>query len=320
MSKPDFHHIRVDHAVADLHRGAVIALGNFDGVHRGHQAVIAQAAEIAKSTNAPLALASFDPHPIRFFRPDAPPFRLMSARMRQRILPEYSVNRFFEIPFTAELKALDDEQFVENILHNKIGASHVLVGEDFRFGANRCGDFESLTKLCAERGIGVTGIKPVGLHKFYGKYGSTQIREALQRGDVFHAAHMLGRPFIVDGEVTKGAQRGRTIGFPTANVGFAKLIRPLFGVYAVEVRIDGEDIWRPGVANTGSRPTVGGTEERVEVHIFDFDQDIYGKTVDVAFRTFIREEKKFDSFEELAAQIKKDADGARCVFGLPLAG
>lgn len=299
-----------------LARGAVIALGNFDGLHRGHRAVIARAKTIADKTGAPLGVASFDPHPIRFFRPDAPPFRLMSPALRAQILPELGVSRFYHIPFNAALKALDDAEFVNQILFEKMGISHVLVGEEFRFGKDRCGDVESLTKLCKKHGIGVTPLKAVGLHKFYGKYGSTQIREAIRAGDVFHAAHMLGRPYIVDGEVTKGAQRGRTIGFPTANIGFANLTRPLFGVYAVEVKIDGEDNWHPGVANTGSRPTVGGTEERVEVHIFDFNRDIYGKNVQVAFRSFIRPEQKFDSFEVLAAQIKKDANGARAVFGL----
>lgn len=297
-------------------KGAVIALGNFDGLHRGHQAVIGQAKKIADNMGAPLGIGLFRPHPRLFFKPDSPPFRLMSADVRAAIMPALGVDRLYEIPFDVDLRDMDDVEFVEKVLHQGLGIKHVVVGDDFGFGKNRCGDVESLTRLCAERNIEVTPMKPVGLHKIYGKYGSTEIREALSQGDVFHAAHMLSRPWIVDGIVAKGEQRGRTIGFPTANLDFGTLIRPKFGVYSVELKIDGEDIWRPGVANTGNRPTVGGEDARLEVHIFDFDQDIYGQRVEVAFRSFIRDEKKFESFEALKEQIKKDADGARAVFGI----
>ncbi|WP_017931203.1 bifunctional riboflavin kinase/FAD synthetase [Robiginitomaculum antarcticum] len=296
-------------------QAAVIALGNFDGLHRGHQAVIAMAKDIALERGLPLAIGVFTPHPRRFFAPDSPPFRLMSGRRRAHILPQLGVDRLYEINFNADLKNMSDEEFVETVLHKGLGAAHILVGDDFRFGRDRVGDFDSLRAHCAARGIDVSGCEPVGLHKFYGKYGSTEIREALKNGDVFHAAHMLSRPWTVDGIVSTGAKRGRTIGFPTANVGFADLMRPKFGVYAVELRIDGEDIWRPAVANTGTRPTVDGTEARLEAHIFDFDRDIYGQMVDVRFRSFIRSEQKFDSFDVLAAQIKKDARGARAVLG-----
>ena len=296
-------------------KGAVIALGNFDGVHRGHQAVIARAKSIADDLGAPLGLGLFRPHPFRWFKPDAAPFRLMSARTRARTLPQYGVDFLYEIPFDDSLKNMDDAQFVSEVLHDGLGIRHVVVGEDFKFGKGRCGDIESLTRLCADKGIGVTGLSPIGLHKFYGKYGSTQVREALQAGDVFHAAHMLSRPWSVDGIVSKGAQRGRTIGFPTANIAFGELVRPKFGVYAVQVQIEGDDTLYNGVANTGSRPTVGGDEERVEVNIFDFNQDIYGKMIDVHFRSFIRAEEKFESFDALKAQIAKDALGARAVLG-----
>lgn len=296
-------------------QGAVIALGNFDGLHRGHQAVIAMAKGIARERNLPLGIGVFTPHPKRFFTPDIAPFRLMSARRRAHILPQLGVDRLYEINFDAALKNMSDEDFVDAVLHKGLGAKHVLVGDDFRFGRDRVGDLSSLRAHSDARGIEVSGCAPVGLHKFYGKYGSTEIREALKNGDVFHAAHMLSRPWTVDGIVTQGAQRGRTIGFATANVGFADLIRPKFGVYAVELRIDGEKLWRPAIANTGTRPTVDGSEARVEAHIFDFDRDIYGQMVDIRFRSFIRDEKKFDSFEELATQIAKDARGARAVLG-----
>ncbi|MEP3654060.1 MAG: bifunctional riboflavin kinase/FAD synthetase [Litorimonas sp.] len=297
-------------------KGAVIALGNFDGLHRGHQAVIERARSIANDIGAPLGIGLFRPHPYRFFKPDAAPFRLMSARIRQQVMEELGVEFLYEIPFDEALRDMDDTEFVELVLHQGLGIRHVIVGEDYGFGKNRCGNVESLTRLCGERGIGVTAISPVGLHKLYGKYGSTEIRKALQNGDVFHAQHMLSRPWRVDGIVQKGQQRGRTINFPTANLEFADLVRPKFGVYVVEVRLEGEEVWRPAVANTGSRPTVDGEEARLEVHLLDFDRDLYGQLIDVRFRSFIRAEKKFESFDALKDQIMQDADGARAILGV----
>ncbi|GLQ21554.1 bifunctional riboflavin kinase/FAD synthetase [Algimonas porphyrae] len=298
-------------------RGAVIALGNFDGLHRGHQAVIAQLRKIAADHDAPAAIGLFRPHPYRFFKPDAPPFRLMSAGLREGILAELGIDLLFELPFDDRLRDMDDEDFVDTVLHQGLGVRHVVVGEDYGFGRNRCGDVQSLKRLGAERNIGVTTIAPVGLHDRYGKYGSTEIRKALQQGDVFHAQHMLSRPWMVDGIVSEGQKRGRTIGFPTANLDFGDLVRPKFGVYAVECHIAGESEWRPAVANTGTRPTVDGEEARLEVHIFDFDRDIYGQRLMVRFRSFIRDEQKFDSFEDLKQQIVRDANGARAIFGMP---
>lgn len=302
--------------LSDDDKGAVIALGNFDGLHRGHQAVIAQAKALAKSRAAPLGIGLFRPHPFRFFKPDAAPFRLMSPDIRAQVMAELGVDFLYEIPFDDNLRDMDDVQFVEQVLHQGLGIAHVIVGQDYGFGKNRCGNVESLKRLCAQRGIGMTALGLVGLHEFYGKYGSTEIRKSLQQGDVFHAAHMLSRPWIVDGVVQHGQQRGRTINFPTANLDFGDLVRPKFGVYCVEVRLQGEEIWRPAVANTGSRPTVDGDAARLEVHILDFDRDIYGQHIAVRFRSFIRPEQKFESFDALRAQIEKDAASARCVFGL----
>ena len=296
-------------------KGAVIALGNFDGLHRGHQAVISQARSLADDLGAPLGIGLFRPHPYRFFKPDAPPFRLMSAEIRERIMPSLGVDFLYEIPFNDDLREMDDTQFVETVLHQGLGIVHVVVGKDYGFGKNRCGTVESLTRLCAERGIGINTLELVGLHRFYGKYGSTDIRKALEQGDVFHAAHMLSRPWCVGGLVQKGEQRGRTINFPTANLDFADLIRPKFGVYAVEVRL-ADGTHKYGVANTGNRPTVGGEQARLEVHIFDFDADIYGQYLEVDFRCFIRAEQKFENFEALKEQIAKDALSARAIFSL----
>lgn len=312
---------RIDHykGLAASERGAVIALGNFDGLHRGHQVVIETAAAVAKGKNIPLAVACFRPHPSRFFRPDTPPFRLMSSRMRAILLGEMGVKYLYEIPFDKALTEMDDEVFVETVLHQGLGVKHVVVGEDFKFGKARCGNFESLKKLCAARGIGVSGISPISLHQSYGKYGSTEIREALRDGDVFFAAHMLSRPWIVDGEVVRGDQLGRTLGFPTANLYFRDRIRPKAGIYAAECRLDGGangEQWRQGVAYVGSRPTVDGTDHRLEMHIFDFDADIYGRILDVAFRSFIRDDVKFDGLDEMVVQMQKDKDGARAIFGM----
>ncbi len=297
-------------------QGAVIALGNFDGIHRGHQAVINVAKTVAQKAGKPLGLAMFNPHPRRYFKPDEADFLLMSRKVRGEVISAMGVEKCYEIPFDDALRNMDDVEFVEEVLHKGLGISHVVVGDDFGYGKKRCGNIETLQTHCADRGIGVTPVQPVGLHKLYGKYGSTEIRDALKNGNVFHAAHMLSRPWQVDGVVSLGAQRGRTIGFPTANIPFGDFIRPKHGVYCVEVRLEDEDKWRPAVANTGTRPTVGGEEARIEAHIFDFDQDIYGQHVDVRFRSFIREEMKFDSFDILKTQIAKDAAGARAVFSL----
>ena len=297
-------------------KGAVIALGNFDGLHRGHQAVVKAAQDIATSEKTTMGIGLFRPHPYRFFKPEAPAFRLMSPQIRAEIMADLGVECLYEIPFTTELRDMDDTEFVERVLHKGLGIKHVVVGEDYGFGKNRCGNIESLKRLCAERQIGVTAMAPVGLHQLYGKYGSTEIRKALQAGDVFHAQHMLSRPWIVDGVVAHGQKRGRTINFPTANLDFGDLVRPKYGVYCVEVRLEGETQWRPAVANTGRRPTVEGDEARLEVHILDFTQDIYDTHIAVRFRSFIRDEQKFDSFEQLKEQIEKDALGARAIFGL----
>lgn len=302
--------------LSEADKGAVIALGNFDGLHRGHQAVIAEAKTIAERLGAPLGIGLFRPHPYRYFKPDAPAFRLMSAEVRAEIMPSLGVERLYEIPFDDDLREMDDTEFVERVLHRGLGIKHVVVGEDYGFGKNRCGNVESLTRLCKERGIGVTPMKPVGLHKLYGKYGSTEIRKALQQGDVFHAAHMLSRPWIVDGVVQKGQQLGRTLGFPTANIPLGDLVVPKLGIYCVETRLEGEEEWRPSIASLGTRPTVGGEGILLETFIFDFDQDIYGQHIQVRFRSFIRGEEKFDDLEALTAQMKDDEAGARALFGL----
>lgn len=285
-------------------------------MHRGHQVVIAKAKSIADELNALLGIGLFRPHPYNYFKPAAPPFRLMSAELRAEIMPSLGVQRLYEIPFDNALREMNDVEFVDRVLHQGLGIRHVVVGEDYGFGKDRCGDVQSLTRLCGVRDIGVTSLKPVGLHKLYGKYGSTEIRKALKQGDVFHAAHMLSRPWIVDGVVQQGEQLGRKLGFPTANLALGDLVVPKLGIYCVETKLPDENIWRPSIASLGTRPTVDGEGVLLETFIFDFNQDIYGQHIQVRFRSFIRGEEKFDSLDALTAQMKKDEAGARSLFGL----
>jgi len=297
-------------------KNAVIALGNFDGLHRGHQVVISKALEIANTCNLKMGIGLFRPHPIKYFKPEIPPFRLMSPKVRAEIMMNLGVSRLYEIPFDPCLRDMNDAQFIKSVLHEGLGAKHIVVGQDYKFGKNRCGNVESMKKYCALHNIGVTIMDTLGLHKIYGKYGSTNIRNAIKTGDVFHAAHMLSRPWIVDGIVKMGRQLGRTIKFPTANLEFGDLIRPKLGVYCVEVKLPYSKSWLPAIANAGKRPTVGGELTLLEVHIFNFDGDIYNQEIKVRFRSFIRPEQKFASLNDLREQIQKDCIGAKLLFNI----
>ena len=297
-------------------KNAVIALGNFDGLHRGHQVVISKAIEIANIHDLKMGIGLFRPHPIRYFKPDITPFRLMSPKIRAEIMRNLNVSRLYEIPFDEYLRDMSDAEFVKSVLHEGLGVRHVVVGKDYKFGKNRCGNVESMKQNCALYNIGVTVMDTLGLHKIYGKYGSTNIRDAIKTGDVFHAAHMLSRPWIVDGIVKMGRQLGRTINFPTANLEFGDLVRPKLGVYCVEAKLSGSNSWLPSIANAGKRPTVGGDSTLLEVHIFNFNGDLYDQDLQVRFRSFIRPEKKFASFDDLKEQIQKDCIGAKSLFNI----
>lgn len=289
-------------------RGAAIALGNFDGVHLGHQAVIASARAVAEATGVVLGAAVFAPHPRRFFQPDAPPFRLQNTRQRARALGELGVQEVFEIGFDAALASADDRTFAERVLSGVLGVSHVSIGADFRFGRGRMGDAARLRALGAEFGFSVEAVAPVGGAK---KISSTRVREAIARGDMSAAAAMLGRPWAIEGEVLKGFARGRDFGFPTANLSLGEYVRPRLGVYAVRVDL-GEGVLLPGVASVGVNPTVGALPEPVlEAHLFDFSGDLYGKIIEVEMAAFLREEARFDSIDALKAQMKQDAINAR---------
>jgi riboflavin kinase / FMN adenylyltransferase len=287
--------------------GAAVALGNFDGVHRGHQAVVAAAA----AHGLPLAAAVFEPHPRRFLQPDAPPFRLQTPGQRARALGAQGVGVLHVLAFDATMVARSDEAFVRDILSQRLGAAHVAVGFDFRFGRDRVGDARRLETLGAQYGFDVEIVDAVDDARHVGKVSSSEIRAAIQAGDVARAADLLGRPWAIEGAVIDGMKRARGIGFPTANVALGDYVRPLFGVYATRTDL-GDGVWRGGVSNIGVKPTVGGVPEPLlETHIFDYSGDLYGRTVETQLIAFLRTEQKFESFDALTAQIARDADTAR---------
>ena len=290
-------------------RGAAIALGNFDGVHLGHQAVIASACKAAEARGAPLAAAVFDPHPRRYFQPDAPPFRLQSQGQRARALAEHGVVEVFEIEFDKALATSSDRDFAHRVLKDCLGAAHVSVGENFRFGRGRMGDAETLARLGKEFDFTVESV-PAVTDKG-APVSSTTIRNAIAAGEMKAAAHLLTRPWAVEGEVRRGFARGRDFGFPTANLSLADYARPRLGIYAVHVDL-GDGHWMPGVASVGVNPTVGALPDPVlEVHLMDFSGDLYDQTIQVLMQAFLRDEAKFDGVETLKTQMRQDVIDAR---------
>lgn len=290
-------------------RGAAVAIGAFDGVHRGHQAVIAEARKAADRLGVPLAVVSFAPHPRRWFQPDAAPFRLMSAGQMARALAPLGVDRLYLVPFDATMAALTDEAFAREVLCDGLGIAHAAVGFDFTYGKGRTGSAEGLRRQGEALGFGVTVVGRIddgdGL-----KLSSSGVREALKAGDMPRAAAILGRPFAIEGEVIHGDKRGRTIGVPTANVSMAGYMRPAYGVYATRTRLpDGRVI--DGVANLGVRPMFEIDQPLLEVWLFDFDGDLYGQTVETELVALLRGEMAFDGLDALKVQINADAAAAR---------
>ena len=293
--------------LAEQTRGAVVALGNFDGVHKGHAHLLRTAH--GAQPGARLAVLTFEPHPREFFRPEDPPFRLTLEAERAAALAGLGVQVLYELPFDLRLSEMGAEAFVSDVLHGGIGASHVACGADFAFGHRRGGDVAFLAARAEALGIGLTVVPK--LADAQGPISSTRIRRLLQDGYPERAAAELGRPWAVRGVVSHGDKRGRTIGFPTANVPLGRHLEPARGVYAVMATLpDGTEV--PGVANIGRRPTVNeGPESRVEAHLFDWKGDLYGADIAVALHGFLRAERKFGSFQELTAQIALDAERAR---------
>jgi riboflavin kinase/FMN adenylyltransferase len=292
-------------------RGAAVALGNFDGVHRGHQQVIAQAAKAALADKTPLGVITFDPHPRRLFRPTEPAFKLMTHAQQARALAGLGVDLLYLLPFDFEMASFTDREFVEKVLVEGLGVKHVAAGFDISFGRGRTGSGDLLKAYGEEYGFSVSIAEPVA-SRDGDKFSSTSVRDALRDGQPEHAARILGRPFAIEGVVRRGQQLGRQLGFPTANVEVEDYVVPRLGVYATRTRLpDGREV--PGVANLGNNPTTGVVETRLETWLFDFDEDLYGQIIETDLIAFLRPELKFDSLELMIEQIRRDEQAARSI-------
>jgi riboflavin kinase/FMN adenylyltransferase len=294
--------------VPDSLKGSIVALGNFDGFHLGHQAVASRAVARAFHERRPVIVATFDPHPVRFFKPDVPPFRLTTLDQREALFTHAGADAMLVFEFGAELASMDAEAFVADVLGKRIGAAGVVTGDDFSFGKGRTGDAALLAKVGREHGIGAEAVAQVVLDGE--RISSGRIREALIAGDTATATHMLTRDYAIEGVVLRGDRRGRELGYPTANLALGDYLRPKYGIYAVRVTLeDGTE--HPGVASLGVRPTFEPPQELLEAHLFGFEGDLYGRKIEVALHAFIREERKFDSVEALVAEMRKDEAQAR---------
>jgi riboflavin kinase/FMN adenylyltransferase len=289
-------------------RGAILALGNFDGLHRGHQAVVSEALRWARAEGRPAIFATFEPHPRRFFVPDAPWFRLTSMDQRAELFANAGADAMLAIRFDAAVAALTGAEWIEHFLHGQLGLAGVVTGEDFTFGARRSGTTETLAHVGARFGIGARTVAPV--MDGGAAVSSTRIRAALQAGDCATATRLLTRPYAIRGEVQPGDQLGRTIGYPTANLPLGHYLRPAYGIYAVKGRLPGGRVV-DGVANLGVRPMFDPPRELLEPYFFDFAGDLYGQEIEVELHHYIRPEQKFAGLDALVAQIGRDCDAAR---------
>ncbi len=289
-------------------RGGVVAVGNFDGMHRGHQVLLGGARKAARDAGVPLGVLTFEPHPRRYFQPETPPFRLTPLRIKARHLAAFGVDVLYVLQFDNGFSRLSAADFVKDVLVDGLGVARVVVGADFCFGRKRLGDVDYLRG----QGFGVDVVAPVA-DGGGAVYSSSAIRQHLREGRPAQAADLLGHLWEIEGRVLSGDKRGRTIGFPTANVGLGGYLHPARGVYAVRAGVDAGDNtkWLGGVANFGVRPTVDGSNLLLEVHFFDYDGDLYGRHLRVALVDYIRAEQKFSGLEALKTQIAADCAKAR---------
>ena len=300
--------LTLDGGIPETLRGSIAALGNFDGFHLGHQAVVGRAVQRGFHERRPVIVATFDPHPVRFFKPDVPPFRLTTLDQREHLFAHAGADAMLVFHFDKALAVTSSEDFVGEVLAKRIGAVGVVTGDDFTFGRGRKGDVALLRQLGEQNGIVAEAVAPVLLNGE--KISSGRIREALQAGDTGTATHLLSRDFAIEGVVQRGDQRGRQLGYPTANLSLGDYQRPKYGIYAVRVALnDGSEY--PGVASLGVRPTFEPPQELLEAHLFGFEGDLYGCRIEVALHAFIREEKKFDGAEALIAHMRDDEAQAR---------
>lgn len=295
-------------------KGCVVTLGNYDGVHKGHQAVLAGLSAKAEALNAPLVVMCFEPTPREFFDGDEAPARLSNLREKAELLAAQGVDYLLVQRFDNALATLSAAEFIQNILVDALAVSAVVVGDDFRFGAGRRGDVLMLQSAGKAAGFDVLDTATVAAGET--RISSTAVREALERGDIIGAEVLLGRPYSIQGRVIHGDKLGRELGFPTANISFGRLRLPLQGVYAVKVFgvADCEEPFLPGVANLGTRPAVNGTEQRLEVHLIGWHGDLYGQRLLVEFVEFVRPEQRFSCLEELTAAIADDVETAARLF------
>ena len=299
--------------IPESFKGSIVALGNFDGFHLGHQAVVNRAIQRAFHERRPVVVATFDPHPVKFFKPDVPPFRLTTLDQREHLFAHAGADAMLVFEFGSQLASMDAEAFVAEVLAKQIGAAGVVTGDDFSFGKGRTGD-PALLKAVGERhGVAAEAVPQVLLDGE--RISSGRVREALVAGDTGTATHMLSRDYAIEGVVQRGDRRGRELGYPTANVELCDYQRPKYGIYAVRVTIDDGHKY-PGVASLGVRPTFEPPQELLEAHLFGFDGDLYGRKIEVALHAFIREEKKFESLDDLVAHMRDDEAQARTLLAL----
>lgn len=292
-------------AVPPKYCGGIVALGNFDGFHSGHQAVVGRAIALAKAKGVPALVATFDPHPVRYFKPDTPPFRLTSLDQRERLFAGAGADAMIVFPFNALLAALSADEFVAQRL---AGLAGVVTGEDFTFGNRKSGNVAVLAELGTRYGFFTEAVGAVG--EGGEVISSSRIRRALAEGDCATATHLLTRPYTIEGIVQHGAKLGRTIGYPTANLDIGSYLRPRYGIYAVRVRLaDGRVV--DGAANLGIRPSFDPPKELLEAYLFDFDEPLYDQMIAVELIAFLRPEAKYDTLEALTAQMDKDCAEAR---------
>ena len=303
---------RLDHRdpVPEALRGAVLALGNFDGFHLGHQAVVGEAVNWARAEGRPAIVATFDPHPQRHFAPQSPPFRLTTLDQRQELFAAAGADAMLVFHFDARFAATSADDFVHGLLSESIGAAGVVTGQDFTFGKGRAGDVAMLAAEGARAGIGARTVGPVMDGDT--PVSSSRIREALAAGDCAEATRLMTRPFAIRGLVEHGDKRGRELGYPTANLPLGAYLRPRYGVYAVTGKLPDGRVAQ-GAANLGVRPQFDPPKELLEPYFFDFAGNLYGRVIEVAFHRFLRPEAKFDSLDTLKAQMEADCAEARRV-------
>jgi len=294
--------------IPDDLKGSIVALGNFDGFHLGHQAVVNRAIQRAFHERRPVIVATFEPHPVRHFRPDVPPFRLTSLDQREHLFAPAGAEAMLVFEFGAALASMDAEEFVSNVLGKQIGAAGVVTGDDFSFGKGRRGDAALLKEVGDTYAIAAEAVLQVELNGE--RISSGRIREELIAGNIGEATHMLSRDYAIEGVVQHGDGRGRDLGYPTANIEMSDYQRPKYGIYAVRVTLD-DGSEHPGVASLGVRPMFDPAQELLEAYLFDFDGDLYGRKIEIALHAYLREERKFEGLEALTAQMREDEAAAR---------